>query len=282
MLSVEVNGIAARSRRWRFKWLAGHGVAAAALLLAALATARQAHADEPVSVKSALEDAKLYFTAPLRWDEEDWIAFGGALAAIGAAHQFDEKVRQHFAVGSKAALNGGKDTNSLRDAAPTLAIVAGTGLYAAFIRDSDGYRETWALVESGLLSGVTAEVLGLAGGRERPDATTSPNQWGKGGDSFPSLHVSTAFAVGTVFAESGNDEYRWLRRIIGYGAASATGYIRIKDNEHWLSDTVGGAALGIATARFVLNRQNAGSNLSALQFEPIKNGWRVGFSMHMR
>jgi hypothetical protein len=264
MLSLRVNGIAA------------------VLLLASVCAGREAHADEPVSVKSAFEDAKLYFTAPLRWDEEDWIGFGGALAAIGAAHEFDEKVRRHFAVGSKAALNGGKDSNSLRDAAPTLAIVAGTGLYAAFIRDSDGYRETWGLIEAGLLSGVTAEVLGLAGGRERPDATTSPNQWGKGGDSFPSLHVSTAFAVGTVFAESGNDEYRWLRRIIGYGAASATGYIRIKDNEHWLSDTVGGAALGIATARFVLNRQNAGSNLAALQFEPIKNGWRVGFSMHMR
>ena len=257
------------------------GIAAALVLACSIAPA-EVQADDSIGVKSALEDAKLYFTAPLRWDQEDWIAFGGAIAAIGAAHEFDEKVRQHFAVGSKATLNGGKDSNSLRDAAPTLAIIAGTGLYAAFIRDSDGYRETWALVEAGILSGATAEVLGLAVGRERPDATTSPNQWGKGGDSFPSLHVSTAFAVGTVFAESGNDEYRWLRRILGYGAAAATGYIRIKDNEHWLSDTVGGAALGIATARFVLNRQNAGSSLAALQFEPIKNGWRVGFSMHMR
>ena len=124
-----------------------------------------ARADESFSVKSALEDTKLYFTAPLRWDEEDWVAFGGALVAIGAAHQFDEKVREHFATGSKAVLNGGQDKNSLRDAAPTVALIAGTGLYAAFIHDSDGYRETWALVEAGVLSGTTAEVLGLAGGR---------------------------------------------------------------------------------------------------------------------
>lgn len=117
----------------------------------------------------------------MRWDEEDWLAFGGALVAIGAAHQFDERVRDHFATGSKAVLNGGQDKNSLRDAAPTVAIIAGTGLYAAFIGDSDGYRETWALVEAGVLGGTTAEVLGLAGGRERPDATTSPNQWRQGG-----------------------------------------------------------------------------------------------------
>ncbi len=238
----------------------------------------RAHADESFSVKNSLEDAKLYFTAPLRWDEEDWIAFGGAMVAIGAAHEFDQKVRDRFATGSKAVLNGGQDKNSLRDAAPTVALIAGTGLYAAFIRDSDGYRETWALLEAGILSGTTAEVLGLAGGRERPDETTSPNQWRRGGDSFPSLHVSTAFAIGTVFAESGNDEYRWIRRIIGYGVAGATGYVRVNENVHWLSDTVAGAALGIATARFVLNRQNPESRAS-VQFEPIKDGWRVAFSM---
>jgi hypothetical protein len=33
---------------------------------------------------TALEDTKLYFASPLRWDEEDWLYFGGALVAIGA------------------------------------------------------------------------------------------------------------------------------------------------------------------------------------------------------
>src|ERR1700685_1036283 len=136
---------------------------------------------------TTLEDTKLYFTSPLRWDEEDWLYFGGALAAIGAAHSFDARVRDHFATGSNAVLNGGEDKNSLRDAAPTVAIIAGTGLYAAFIDDRDGYREAWSFIEAGAFSGVTAEAFGCATGRERPDATTSPNKWGKGGDSFPSL-----------------------------------------------------------------------------------------------
>jgi len=228
---------------------------------------------------TTLEDTKLYFTAPLRWDEEDWLYFGGALAAIGAAHSFDERVREHFATGSKAILNGGEDKNSLRDAAPTVALIAGTGLAAAFIDDRDGYREAWSLIEAGAFSGATAEVLGLATGRERPDETTSPNQWGKHGDSFPSLHTTVAFAVGTVFAESGNDEYRWPRRIIGYGVASATGYIRVSENVHWLSDSVAGSALGIATARFVLNRQGAEDHAAAFQFQPVKNGWLISYSM---
>ena len=227
---------------------------------------------------TTLEDTKLYFTSPLRWDEKDWLYFGGALVAVGAAHSFDERVRDHFATGSKAILNGGEDKNTLRDAAPTVALVAGTGLYAAFIDDHDGYRETWSLIEAGAFSGATAEVLGYAIGRERPDATTSPNEWGKGGDSFPSLHTTVAFAVGTVFAESGNDEYRWIRRIIGYGVASATAYVRTSENVHWLSDSVAGAALGIATARFVLNRQEA-QDRAALQFQPVKNGWLISYSV---
>ncbi len=230
-------------------------------------------------VGTTLEDTKLYFTSPLRWDEEDWLYFGGALVAIGAAHSFDERVRDHFATGSKAVLNGGQDTHSLRDAAPTIAIVAGTGLTAAFVDDPDGYRETWSLIEAGAFSGATAEVLGYATGRERPDATTSPNEWGKhGSDSFPSLHTTVAFAVGTVFAESGNDEYRWIRRIIGYGVAGATAYIRVDDNVHWLSDTVAGAALGIATAKFVLNRQDA-QNRGTVQIQPTKGGWMVSYAV---
>jgi membrane-associated phospholipid phosphatase len=228
---------------------------------------------------TTLEDTKLYFTSPLRWDEEDWLYFGGALVAVGAAHSFDERVRDHFATGSKATLNGGEDKNSLRDAAPTVAIIAGTGLYASFIDDRDGYRETWALIEAGAFSGATAEVLGYATGRERPDATTSPNEWGKGADSFPSLHTTVAFAVGTVFAESGNDEYRWIRRIIGYGVAGATAYVRLDENVHWLSDTVAGAALGIATAKFVLNRQDAAQSHGTVQFQPVKGGWMVSYSV---
>jgi membrane-associated phospholipid phosphatase len=58
--------------------------------------------------------------------------------------------------------------------------------------------------------------------------------------------------------------------------AGATAYVRVKENVHWTSDTVAGAALGIATARFVLNRREQSDVRSALDIEPTKNGWQVG------
>lgn len=237
-----------------------------------------AAAADSFTLGTALEDTKLYFTAPLRWDAEDWQYLGATLAAIGAAHQYDQRVRDHFATGSYAILDG-KDRNSLRDAVPAAALIAGTWAYAGYLGDSDGFREGWSLIEAGVLSTASGEILGYAAGRERPDATMSPNQWRQGGDSFPSLHAGAAFAIGTVFAESGSDDYRWIRRVVGYGIAGATAYIRVKENVHWLSDTVAGGALGIATARFVLNRQAPASRAS-LQFQPLKDGWLLSYSVN--
>jgi len=198
-------------------------------------------------------DAGLYFTAPLRWDEEDWLYFGGTLAAIGAAHSFDGRVRDHF-VGPHPVLNS-QDSNSTRDAIPTAALFAGTWLVSTAIGDEYGKGESYTMIEAGIFSSITVEGLKFAAERARPNATLSPNDWRSGGSSFPSLHAGAAFAIGTVFAESGDDEYRWIRRFIGYGVAGATGYLRLHDNAHWLSDVVAGAAVGVATAHFSMNRR---------------------------
>lgn len=243
---------------------------------AAALGAMPAPAAEPSGLRLALDDAGQYFTAPVRWDAEDWSYFGATLALVGASHAADGTVRSHFAVGANAVLDA-KDKHSTRDALPAVLLIGGTWATAGYLGDSDGYRETWRLLESAVLSTATAEVLTLAGGRLRPDASVSPNEWRKGGDSFPSVHATAAFAIGMTFAESGNDDYRWIRRIVGYGVAAGTAYVRVKDNVHWVSDTVAGAALGLATARFVLNRETG--EHANLSFAPQRDGWMLAFSV---
>jgi membrane-associated phospholipid phosphatase len=217
------------------------------------------------------DDTKAYFTAPIHWNSRDWLFFGGSVAAVAAAHSFDDNVRKHFAIGDRAVLDG-KDPHSTRDALPAAALVAGTFAYAWLIDDEVGRVESYTMVEAAGLSAITTTALKYAAGRERPNETTDQNAWRKSGSSFPSLHSSAAFAIGTVFAESGADEYRWMRRVIGYGVAGATGYVRVKDNVHWLSDTVAGAAIGIATAHFVLHRRDARQHLGQLSVGPSDGG----------
>src|SRR5258708_8093160 len=168
----------------------------AALLFGALFWPIGCAADS-FSVGEAVNDTKLYFTARLRWDSEDWLYFGAALAAVGAAHEFDGRVRTHF-VDPKQPLNGA-DKNSARDAAPAVALIVGTGLYASWIGDRDGYRETWSLLEAGVFSTATAEILTLAAGRERPDATTSPNKWRHGGGPVSPVPRRAALALANRF-----------------------------------------------------------------------------------
>ena len=95
------------------------------------------------------------------------------------------------------------------------------------------------------------------------------------------MHVSTTFAVGTVLAESGGDDYRWLRRGIGYGLATATAYARLHGNAHWLSDTVAGAALGIATAQFALNRSHEHTGRFSMSVVPVQGGAMLTYALQL-
>jgi membrane-associated phospholipid phosphatase len=222
--------------------------------LAALAT-MPSSAAESLTLGDLWTDTKLYFTSPLRWDADDWLFFGGAVGAVAAAHQFDGRMRRHFA-GPNPTLDG-KDKNSTRDALPAAAAVAGTWLFAQLEGSQDGRVEAYTMLEAGTFSVITATGLKYAAGRARPNETWRVDDWRTGGSSFPSLHSSAAFAVGTVLAESGGDDLRWLRRIVGYGLGGATAYLRLKDNSHWFSDVVAGAAIGVSTGVFTVNRRIA-------------------------
>jgi membrane-associated phospholipid phosphatase len=220
---------------------------------------------------SITAEFKAYFTAPLHWDSGDWAWFGGSLVAIGAAHHYDTQVRTHFIKTEGPTV--GSNSYDLQDAIPALAVLAGTWFYAGLTDSSAGHRESWTMLEAASLSTVTTYVIKFASRRERPNQTSDPNAWGKsGGDSFPSQHATFAFAVGTVMAESGNDEFRWVRRLLGYGLGAATSYERLKHNTHWLSDTVAGAAVGISTAHFAMHQREGINSENGLVVIPLQGG----------
>ena len=231
---------------------------------------------------ATLGDAEAYFTAPLHWNGRDWEYFGGALAAIAIAHHYATQARTHFDSGSRSPL-GPKESGELTDALPGAALFLGTWGYATLIGSHAGEGEAWNMLESGGLSFVSAYALKYIVRRQRPDATTDPNHWFGGGTSFPSEHVTAAFAIGTVLAESGNPEFRWVRRVIGYGAGFGTAYLRMKHNAHWLSDTIAGAALGAATAHFVMDRsaQREAEENTEVSVVPVQGGMMLAFSMDL-
>jgi hypothetical protein len=243
-----------------------------ACVFACIATPCRA-ADDELPLPPLVEEARLYVTSPLRWQQRDWLLAAGALATIAASHQLDNRVQQHFAQG---AGNDPTQTYDTHDWLPTVAVLAGTTGLALLFDDDAGYREARNMAEAGGFSIISALALKQVARRERPDSGNS-NGWFKGGSSFPSTHVSVAMAIGTVLAESGGDDYRWIRRGLGYGLGAFTAYERLKHQQHWLSDTTAAAALGWSTARFVLNRHQLGS--ASLMLMPVNNGIMLSYNI---
>lgn len=76
--------------------------------------------------------------------------------------------------------------------------------------------------------------------RQRPDNSNNL--------SFPSAHTSIAFA-GADLLHQEYGEKSILYSIGGYTIASSVGIMRILNNEHWFSDVVVGAGIGILSSR---------------------------------
>ncbi len=71
----------------------------------------------------------------------------------------------------------------------------------------------------------------------RPDGSTA--------NSWPSGHTATAFVGATILhKEYGLTKSPWYS-VVGYGAATATGIMRVLNNRHWVSDVLSGAGIGI-------------------------------------
>jgi membrane-associated phospholipid phosphatase len=236
-------------------------------------------ASEPESVQAPhlRDDLKAYGAEPLRWRGREWLRFAGIAAATRVAYEYDDDVREDY------ANDGEPNYHEVADAMPP-AILFGATWFAAKLRDNEqAFEEAAMMRRAFVLQVFGTEVMKVAFRRERPGPGVPPDNWSNGHSlSFPSGHTAAAFAIGTVFAESGDDEHRRWRRVIGYGVGAVVGYQRINHDAHWLSDTVAGAALGIATAKFVMRRHEGTEPRGVFSLLPMEGGTKVTYTIPLR
>jgi membrane-associated phospholipid phosphatase len=172
----------------------------------------------------------------------------GIVGAIGVAAALDTKVRSTVQDGRTAFTNDAAQIGNSLGSAKTVgpALMAGWLIAKATGHHEAAKATVWA-AGAGAAAGLITVVLKEAIGRARPPAGDAFRFHPLSGDaSFPSGHTSFAFAIASSLAHSTPDHWSDL---LFYGAATATGLSRINDDRHWLSDVVGGAALGILTGR---------------------------------
>ena len=102
-----------------------------------------------------------------------------------------------------------------------------------FFDHDNGVSHVRALVTSSLVTWTFKYSVS----RERPNQANRL--------SFPSGHTSSAFATATSLAYA----YGWPTALVVYPMAAFVGASRLADNEHWFSDVVAGAVVGIYCGR---------------------------------
>ena len=94
------------------------------------------------------------------------------------------------------------------------------------------------LIRAQALNAVVTTGLKVAVGRARPTG---------GSRAFPSGHSSATFASATILG----DHFGWKVGVPAYAVSSFVAWTRVRDNQHWLSDVVFGATVGIIAGKTV-------------------------------
>ena len=205
-------------------------------------------------------DAIAFFAAPADFGSREWslaAATGGTIITLMVA---DREFQRWVGRDTEKSLN-----DDFWDFPTSYGIVQYANLFSlgtyatGLLVDSDELRTTGRLLfESLSLSGASVITLRYLFGRSRPYGETRSwdfnwFEWSNKIQAFPSGHTTVAFAVSTVLAERIGG--LWAR--IGlYGIAGLTGFARIYNNQHWLSDVVAGGLLGFVAGLHVVQRED--------------------------
>ncbi|QHL87863.1 phosphatase PAP2 family protein [Nibribacter ruber] len=102
-------------------------------------------------------------------------------------------------------------------------------------------RQTGLLLASGALATAIIYPTKILSGQERPNGLPR---------AFPSGHTAYAFTIATIADKEFRDKSPWIS-VGAYTIASATGVMRVLNNEHWMSDVLAGAGIGILSVNTV-------------------------------
>lgn len=114
-------------------------------------------------------------------------------------------------------------------------------LNAFGIKGKNNFKDrTIILTTAYLIMGGTVGILKSTATVDRPDGTSS--------NSFPSGHTATAFMGAEFLYQEYKDVSIWYG-ISGYAVATGTGFFRMYNNRHWLTDVAAGAGIGILSTK---------------------------------
>ncbi len=232
----------------------------------------------------SLNDGWDLLRAPAQFTGGEWAITGTILGGTALSMLLDNDVRRAVRRNQTGTLDDvTKAGQYYGEVVPAVSLSA--GIYAAglIFNDRSVSLTGRLLAESLLYAGTINILLKMLFSRSRPynnNGNTDFGNYNFNNDNYsmPSGHTTVAFTVSTVLSERINNVYATIGL---YGLAALTAYQRIYSDNHWFSDTILGAALGVVISRAVVNLNRMDpyeDSLPELTAFPIRGGFSLGLN----
>ncbi|MGQ9804596.1 MAG: phosphatase PAP2 family protein [Chlorobiales bacterium] len=246
------------------------------LMIVVTTASAQSRSSLSHDISSSWQHAKSIYTSPFGYSALQWLTVASVLSLTAGSHFLDEPLhtfaRTHQTPTLTTIFSIGEFYGN-----PICAGLIGGGLYLGGLSNGDASTRLTgrAVLESVLYASLLTQALKITVGRTRPYQNKGARDfhgfsWTNDQWSFPSGHTTIAFAT------SASLSVRLKRPAATVGlfalALLTTGQ-RIDDNQHWLSDTLFGAAIGtsigLAVGNLVNEEEQQGGNLPSQAVQPI-------------
>jgi hypothetical protein len=222
--------------------------------------------------KLVWDDTVSMATAPVRWDGDDWLRVGGAVAAVAVTVPFDRSIRK--SVQARRTVRADRFFSQWQNLGNnySFVVLGGFELWGEMGENTNAKNVAMdGLAASIIASGLIVPTLKFTVGRDRPSSNQGTYKFSPftSNISFPSGHAAQAFAVATVIAN--HYPQPWVGAL-AYTSAALVGYARIEQDAHFASDVVAGAIIGVAVARSVVHRHDGPRDPDKLSWSPYGSG----------
>ena len=199
----------------------------------------------------------LFLETPARWHKTDWFRFGLVLTATAVTmsldHTFNYVTQTHQSYYYTVPVIIGNIYGEWYFTAALTSISVG---YTLITHNVEAKRVDIELIQAGIYSQVITAAFKAGIGRATPNAYKGPfyfrpfTVFKTNFESMPSSDASLAFALSIITLKHSSST---LLKVLAFVPAAFTLFSRIYQNEHWASDELLGAAIGVSTGEWVVN-----------------------------
>jgi membrane-associated phospholipid phosphatase len=205
----------------------------------------------PVAAQQSSAAAIPDSTTHLKWQQ---VALG--IGVIAAVSTIDVPIANAFQLNRTAgSLNTARQFARFGDLTGAAPILGGLAIVSLVSHNHRLGKATLRAAASAALAAIATQGIKRIVGRERPveDADLDGYDFHlfTNHQAFPSGHTAAAFALATSL---GDGIGRTWARVGLFGLATGTAWARMEAHEHWFSDVLGGAAIGVLSSKWASGR----------------------------